>query len=230
MTTRRSLMLGENLEKAGHTARKSNPLYAPQTVRSLDGSSRFVRDAIFLLLLAAFLNVLDDVADRLQFLKNAERWKEMSPAERETWRKLIRKLPDVPPPPPDFYEGTLPPLPPASTLPLPRGGFCSFSPDGQKLAYNRIFREFRTWKRYRGGMADDIWIYDFAAKTVENITANPALDIIPMWSGDRIYFLSDRDEKKRMNLCVYDLLSKATRKLTLYCRPASLSLPKSQSE
>ena len=99
-------------------------------------------------------------------------------------------------------------------IPLPRGGFCSFSPDDTKLAYNRIFREFRTWKRYRGGMADDIWIYDFDAKTVENVTANPALDIIPMWSGDRIYFLSDRDENKRMNLYVYDLASKATRQLT----------------
>ncbi len=101
-------------------------------------------------------------------------------------------------------------------IPLPRGGFCSFSPDDSKLAYNRIFREFRTWKRYRGGMADDIWIYDFASKTVENITNNPALDIIPMWSGDRIYFLSDRDEAKRMNLYVYDLASKATRKLTSF--------------
>jgi tricorn protease len=101
-----------------------------------------------------------------------------------------------------------------SELPLPRGGFCSYSPDDTKLAYNRIFREFRTWKRYRGGMADDIWIYDFAAKTIENITNNPALDIIPMWSGDRIYFISDRDEAKRMNLYVYDLGSKATRKLT----------------
>ncbi|NTU52031.1 MAG: hypothetical protein HGA94_06310, partial [Candidatus Aminicenantes bacterium] len=99
-------------------------------------------------------------------------------------------------------------------IPLPRGGFGSFSPDDSKLAYNRIFREFRTWKRYRGGMADDIWIYDFAAKTVENITANPALDIIPMWARDRIYFLSDRDEAKRMNLYVYDLATKATRKLT----------------
>ncbi|MGZ5515883.1 MAG: S41 family peptidase, partial [Candidatus Aminicenantales bacterium] len=101
-----------------------------------------------------------------------------------------------------------------SQLPLPRGGFCSYSPDDTKLAYNRIFREFRTWKRYRGGMADDIWIYDFAAKTVTDITDNPALDIIPMWSGDRIYFISDRDEAKRMNLYVYDLGSKATRKLT----------------
>lgn len=99
-------------------------------------------------------------------------------------------------------------------LPLPRGGFCSLSPDGRKLAYNRIFREFRTWKRYRGGMADDIWVYDFETKKVENITNNPALDIIPMWRGERIYFLSDRDEARRMNLYVYDIPSKATRKLT----------------
>ena len=97
---------------------------------------------------------------------------------------------------------------------MPRGGFGSFSPDDKKLAYNRIFREFRTWKRYRGGMADDIWIYDFDGKTVENITDNPALDIIPMWSGDRIYFVSDRDENKKMNLYVYDLGTKETRKLT----------------
>ena len=99
-------------------------------------------------------------------------------------------------------------------LPLPRAGFCSYSPDGKKLAYNRVFREFRTWKRYRGGMADDIWIYDFEAKTTENITDNPAQDIIPMWSADKIFFLSDRDENKRMNLFVYDTTSKETRKIT----------------
>lgn len=99
-------------------------------------------------------------------------------------------------------------------LPLPRGGFCSFSPDGQKLAFNRIFREFRTWKRYRGGMADDIWIYDFKTKKTENITNNPASDIIPMWSGNKIYFLSDRDENKRFNLYVYELETKTTRKIT----------------
>jgi tricorn protease len=102
----------------------------------------------------------------------------------------------------------------ADELPLPRGGFCSYSPDGKKLAYNRIFREFRTWKRYRGGMADDIWIYDFATKKIENITNNPALDTIPMWRGDRVYFVSDRDANKRMNLYVCDLQTKETRKLT----------------
>jgi tricorn protease len=99
-------------------------------------------------------------------------------------------------------------------IPLPRGGFCSFSPDDKKLAYNRIFREFRTWKRYRGGMADDIWVYDFVSKKIENISNNPAQDIIPMWSGNKIYFLSDRDENEKMNLFVCDLTSKKTRKLT----------------
>jgi tricorn protease len=109
----------------------------------------------------------------------------------------------------ESIDGDLP-----EELPLPRGGFCSYSPDDKQFAYNRVFREFRTWKRYRGGMADDIWIYDFEKKTIENITNNPAQDIIPMWSGNKIYFLSDRDSLKRMNLYVYDLTTKATQKLT----------------
>ncbi|HOC89891.1 MAG TPA: PDZ domain-containing protein [bacterium] len=101
-------------------------------------------------------------------------------------------------------------------LPLPRGGFSSFSPDGSRLAYNRIFREFRTWKRYRGGMADDIWIYDRKSKETRNLTNHPASDIFPMWSGDKIYFLSDRDENKRMNLYVCTPEGGETRQLTFF--------------
>ncbi|MBN2199905.1 MAG: PD40 domain-containing protein [Candidatus Aminicenantes bacterium] len=99
-------------------------------------------------------------------------------------------------------------------LPLPRGGFCSYAPDGTQLAYNRVFREFRTWKRYRGGMADDIWIRDFTSKKTTNLTSNPAQDIIPMWSGETVYFLSDRDENKRMNLYACRPGANETRKLT----------------
>jgi tricorn protease len=99
-------------------------------------------------------------------------------------------------------------------LPLPRGGFCSFSPDGSKMAYNRVFREFRTWKRYRGGQADDIWIYDFKNKTTTNITNDPSQDIIPMWYGDKVYFISDRDSK--MNLYSYDFNTKETKKHTSF--------------
>src|SRR5258708_25257177 len=100
-------------------------------------------------------------------------------------------------------------------LPVPRGGFVSFSPEDSKMAVNRVFREFRTWKHYRGGMADDIWIYDFKNGTTENLTNNPAQDICPMWGPDnRIYFTSDRDG--RMNLFVTDLTTKETKQLTTF--------------
>ena len=98
-------------------------------------------------------------------------------------------------------------------LPLPRGGFVSFSPDDSKMAFNRVFREFRTWKHYRGGMADDIWIYDFKTGATDNLTNDPAQDICPMWGPDnKIYFISDRDN--RMNLFVVDLATKETKQLT----------------
>lgn len=108
-------------------------------------------------------------------------------------------------------DGSLP-----DEIPVPRGGFCSYSPDDSKMAYNRIFREFRTWKRYRGGMADDIWIYDFKTNKIENITNNPAQDIIPMWHGNKIFYISDKGENKRMNLYVYEIDTKETKKLTDY--------------
>ena len=98
-------------------------------------------------------------------------------------------------------------------LPLPKGGFSSLSPDGSKIVYNRIYREFRTWKRYRGGQADDIWVFDIKTKKIENITNNPAQDIIPLWGkNNKIYYLSDRDHT--MNLFSYDLATKATKKVT----------------
>ena len=100
----------------------------------------------------------------------------------------------------------------SNVVPLPEGGFCSYSPDGSKLAYNRVMREFRTWKYYEGGMADDVWIYDPKSKSVENITNNKAQDIFPMWIGDEIFYTSDRD--RTMNLFVYNTKTKQTEKVT----------------
>ena len=97
-------------------------------------------------------------------------------------------------------------------IPLSTGGFCSFSPDGKKLAFNKVFREFRTWKYYKGGMADDIRIYDFENETIKKITNTDAQDIFPMWYKNKIYFISDRD--RIMNLFEYDLTTKSTRKVT----------------
>ncbi len=106
-------------------------------------------------------------------------------------------------------EGGLP-----ERLHIFKGGLTSFSSDGQKIAYNTIFRNFRTWKRYKGGMAQDIWIYDFSRNTAEQITDYQGTDTSPMWYGNTIYFASDRGNKSRMNLYAYDLSSQVTRQIT----------------
>ena len=99
-------------------------------------------------------------------------------------------------------------------LPIDKGGLMSFSPDGTRMAYNRIFRNFRTWKRYTGGMAQDIWIYNFKANTIEPIPHTEWTDTFPMWHEDTIYFDSDRGSEHRLNLYSYSLKSHEIRQLT----------------
>ncbi len=101
-------------------------------------------------------------------------------------------------------------------LPLPTGELTSFNADASKIAYNRMSRETRTWKRYRGGMAPDIWIYDFAANEIEQITDFDGNDAFPMWNGDKIYFVSDRGPNSVMNIYSYDLNTKEVKQITRY--------------
>ncbi len=106
-------------------------------------------------------------------------------------------------------EGGMP-----TPMPLDRGGLFSWSPDGHSIAYNRIFRNFRTWKRYQGGLAQDVYTYNFDTKALDRITDWKGTDTAPMWFGDKIYFVSDRDEHRRANIWVYDLDSKQFREIT----------------
>lgn len=108
-------------------------------------------------------------------------------------------------------DGALP-----EQLPLPAGGFSTFSPDRTKLAFNKVFREFRTWKYYKGGMADDIWVFDFNTNETKQITDNAAQDIMPMWHGNSIFFISDRD--RIMNLFEYNNETGETHKVTSFDR------------
>src|SRR6266849_2284811 len=74
---------------------------------------------------------------------------------------------------------------------MDEGGLLSYSPDGTKIAYNRIFRNFRQWKRYTGGMAQSITIYDLKNNTSEDIPHTEWTDSFPMWYENTIYFTSD---------------------------------------
>ena len=95
---------------------------------------------------------------------------------------------------------------------LPTAGLSSYSPDGKKIAFNRNSRESRTWKRYKGGMAQNIWIYDFDANDTRQITDWIGSDNFPMWSGDKIYYNSDRSG--RLQIWVHDTISGQHRQVT----------------
>jgi tricorn protease len=97
-------------------------------------------------------------------------------------------------------------------LPVPHGGFADLSPDGKKLVFSYIDREFRTWKRYKGGRASKLWIYDLEKNVSEQITEFKGTDHIPTWYGDKIYFASDRD--LWLNIHSYNVKTKEIKQIT----------------
>jgi len=98
-------------------------------------------------------------------------------------------------------------------LPVDRAGLTTLSPDGKSIAYNRITRERRTWKRYQGGMAQDIWMGSLEKGDFHKITDWKGTDNFPMWQGDAVYFTSDR-KYGTLNLYKYDVKTEAVTALT----------------
>lgn len=99
-------------------------------------------------------------------------------------------------------------------LEVPYGELASFSPDGNKLAYITKITENYPFKRYRGGLASDILIFDLKNNKVVNITNNTANDGKPSWAGNKVYFLSDQDAMMRRNIWVYNTNSKISKPIT----------------
>jgi tricorn protease len=79
-------------------------------------------------------------------------------------------------------------------LPMPESGTGALSPDGSRVVYSPVFRDFRSWKRYEGGWAQELYVFDLSDYGLQRVTDHPRADRDPMWIGDRIYFNSDRDD------------------------------------
>ncbi len=97
-------------------------------------------------------------------------------------------------------------------LPMPESATGDISPDGTRWVFPPIMREFRTWKRYRGGRAQDLWIYDLVKNTAERITDFAGTDNQPVWVGGTIYFTSDRSG--RLQLWAWDAATRTPRQVT----------------
>jgi tricorn protease len=124
--------------------------------------------------------------------------------KRDQWNSWIQNMYKVP------VDGGAPsPMPIDSAV-----GLATFGPDGHTIAYNRIFRNFRTWKRYNGGLAQQVFTYDFNTRALNQITNWSGTNTSPMWYGRKIYYLSDQDSHRRANIWVYDQDTKQTREIT----------------
>ncbi len=78
-------------------------------------------------------------------------------------------------------------------IPLPIGWEGSYSPDGKYLAYRPTAAPFGNWSHYRGGTSPRIWIANLADSSVVKLPHDDWNDLNPLWVGDTIYFLSDRN-------------------------------------
>ncbi|HYE01975.1 MAG TPA: hypothetical protein VD963_01940, partial [Phycisphaerales bacterium] len=89
-------------------------------------------------------------------------------------------------------------------VPVPYGANGALSADGTWLAYTPHTTDTRTWKRYRGGMATDVWLFNLRDKTSRRVTDWEGTDSQPMWHGPNLYYLSDRGPEHRLNIWRFD--------------------------
>jgi tricorn protease len=99
-------------------------------------------------------------------------------------------------------------------LPVPYGDDAAVSQDGRYLAYTPSTTDNRTWKRYRGGWAQDIWLFDLQTRTGKKITDWEGTDTLPMWHGSTIYYLSDGGPEHRLNIWRYDTKNSQRQQVT----------------
>jgi tricorn protease len=122
-------------------------------------------------------------------------------SQRDSWALPIARLYSV------SVEGG-----PADALPMPEAGSGDFSPDSSQIVYSPQSRDFRPEKRYGGGQANALYIFDLKTYATKRITEGPRATRDPIWIGDTIYFNSDRDG--HFNLYAYNIATGKTTQLT----------------
>ncbi|HEX8637278.1 MAG TPA: hypothetical protein VF692_04400, partial [Pyrinomonadaceae bacterium] len=122
-------------------------------------------------------------------------------SQRDSWSLPISRLYTIP------VTGGAP-----TPLPMPEAGSGDYSADGTKMVYSPRTRDFRTEKRYGGGQANTLYIYDLNSSDARKISEGARASRDAMWIGDKIYYNSDRDGK--FNLYAYDVSSAKTAQVT----------------
>jgi tricorn protease len=101
---------------------------------------------------------------------------------------------------------------PAEPLPMPVAGSGDFSPDSNQIVYSPQSRDFRPEKRYGGGQANALYVFDVKTYATKRIAEGPRASRDPIWVSDTIYYNSDRDG--HFNLYSYHVPSGKTTQVT----------------
>jgi tricorn protease len=122
-------------------------------------------------------------------------------SQRDSWSLPIAKLYTV------SVDGG-----PAEALPMPVAGSGDYSPDGTRMVYSPQSRDFRPEKRYGGGQANRLYIFDLKSYETKSIAEGPRATRDAMWIGDTIYYNSDRDG--HFNIYAYNVSTAKTTQIT----------------
>ena len=90
----------------------------------------------------------------------------------------------------------------------------SFSPDGKMIVIDRIQRWDVEWRNYRGGQNTPLVILDLGDQSEKLLPCESTVDIEPLWLGDKIYFLSDRD--RTSNIWSFNPATEELKQVTHY--------------
>ncbi len=101
---------------------------------------------------------------------------------------------------------------PSTRLPAPWANDGSYAPDGKKMIIDRMSRWDSEWRAYRGGQNTPLVLFDPVSLEETLLPNERTTDVQPIWLGNKIYFLSDRDWT--MNIWHYDTITKQIEQLT----------------
>jgi TolB protein len=69
----------------------------------------------------------------------------------------------------------------------------SWSPDGTRVVFASVPND-GSWSRTEGSKPEraDLWMIDLTGNNLVKLTDGSATDLMPVWRGERVYFVSDR--------------------------------------
>lgn len=81
---------------------------------------------------------------------------------------------------------------------VPEIAHVTFEPGGDRIAFTRFSLGTRTWKRYKGGWAEDIYVGSTKTHDYQKVTKWEGNDATPMWYNGKIFYVRNEDDRDNL--------------------------------